>query len=255
MTALNPQVATTLTAMADATASAPYMFANPASPIVRALEKSGMIEGNTSLVDPADSKKHAYRVLPAGYAAIGREVPAAPLPPGSPDPTTGTEGGTEGGTTGGDAGETTGDDAGISTGAAGVNVQQLPAVKRGGRTGPRGPNRPVVQERSGILMALPTMAPAASRGETYDFGKLVAPSIVDPATKALGYDSFFVSVTTELPTHDALFKVLRAAIYSANKRYKAKPEGAAKLVREFKGFPTDKDGETSKAGVRVFRLS
>ena len=252
MTVLNQQVATALGTMADVMAAHPFAFANPNSPIVRALVKDGLIEGNESIVDPADSKKHAFRVLPAGYTALGREAPTAPLPPGSPDPDPGTGDGTTnenaGGTTGGTA-----DDTGIS-GGAGVPVQQLPARGRGGRKGPRGPNRPIVQERSGKLMALPTVAPAASRGETYDFGKLVAPATI-PETTDKGYDSFFVSVTTELPTHDALFKVLRAAIYSANKRYKDRPEGPAKLIREFKGFPTEKDAETGKAGVRVFRLS
>lgn len=213
---LNPQMANTLSTLATGSAIDGYTFANPKSPLIRALSKEGLIEGNTSQVDPTNAEKIAFRLTDAGHAANGTPVangatPAAPVA---------------------DTGLTpTGD----------VPVQQVPAGKRGRKAGEkRGPMVAPVITNTGTRMALPA-APTAGkrggqRGESYPFAKLGAPN-------AEGYDSFFVQQTAEMPN---AYKTVKAAVASANKRYLKKGGW------EFTARPTEPNAAV--AGATVFRV-
>lgn len=260
MAGLTPQVTATLKSLFDMTRTSDHAFANAKSNHIRSLVGEKLIEGNPQIVDPTNRDKHAFRLTAAGYTALGepQPTPETPPAPATPDPSPAVSASSDPSTAGDGA------DTGLTPIPPGVVVTQLPAGASGTRKRadgtpvvPRGPNRPMEQVYSGVRMALPGPLPTGkrggNRGETYAFSKCGSP-ITDEATKASTYDSFFVGVTTQMPTTADLMKTLRAAVFSANKRYKEKPDTGG-IVRKFACYPTEEDTVEKKAGVRVFRVA
>jgi len=167
-------------------ASAPgYIFANPKSPIVRALERDGYVQSNASLKNPSDAQQVAYSATQKGLDEFPSQAPA-PQPEASQEAAT----------------------------AAPVAVEALPSKPD------RKPSvAPIVHHTPGLrlnLALLPkdSVAQAAKAGhrgrtETYPFSSLAAPD-------ETGQDSFFVAQTEAMPKPE---RVLASTVNRAHKKY------------------------------------
>lgn len=232
--ALNNQMLNTLTTLAQTCATDGHALMNAKSPLVRALQKDGFIEGDLTITDPNNADKIGFKVTEKGYTELGFPSPGAPVVPVQPVTISQA-----------DVGQVPASllAPGLTPVPPGVPVVQVAAGKRG----PKGPRGPVVAPtllRSATRFALPAAPPAGKRGglrgETYPFESLAAPD-------ATGLDSVFVQATAALPNP---IKTLKAAVFSANKRYKEAKKGN----REFAVRDMGIDPEYGVAGARIFRV-
>src|ERR1700761_2418048 len=79
---LAPNLLNTLVAIVEASKVPPhYQYANPKSPVIRALVKEELVIGNEAITDGAD--KIAFQATQKGYAEVvgGNHPPAAPAAP------------------------------------------------------------------------------------------------------------------------------------------------------------------------------
>lgn len=219
--ALNPNMLTTLRPIAEAPAG--FLFANPKSPIIRALVGSGHIVTNNA-VDPSNADKIAYMATDTGRAEVGvvhpAPVAAIPAPVVTPAPSAPATPPTGEGT------------APLETTTA--TTPAVPAVRK-----PRAVRPLPTIGHTGVRIAMPVSATSgrAPREEIYPFSKLGAPD-------ATGHDSFFVHSTEHLPNPA---KLLASTVGSANKRFK--DEG-----RVFRIISVENDLEHKVAGARILRV-
>lgn len=213
---LNPNMLSTMKPIAEATATAGFMFVNPKSPIVRALEKDGFILP-TGQPDPSNKDKFSYAATAVGMEAAG--VSTINPNQGTSNVETQTIGANDVGT--------------LPAGVVGAATEKKPRA-------PRAVRPPPSLAHTGIRMAMPVSLGRTGRTpreEIYPFSKLEAPN-------AEGHDSFFITATSHLPNPA---KQLASTVGSANKRFKA--EG-----RVFKIVAIATDVEHNVAGARVVRV-
>lgn len=226
---LNPNLAATLTKIAEATRVPPhYLMQNQKGPLVRALEKDGLISRSPGVTDPSNADSVGFIATNEGFAALGyapagqaapvaQPVQSAPPvinPPVINPPVVGAS----------PVSET----AYVNTAAPKVKKARAPSVP------------PVVQYSGARFGSLPVGVARTRSGGTksspYRFSQLAAPD-------ASGFDTFFVQKTAEMPDP---FKVVRASVNAANKRM-------APIA--FKAIEVADDLEFRVAGVRVARIA
>lgn len=213
---LAPNLLNTLgSIVADTSSAQGFSYANPASPVIRALAKQGLVEINDTVKMPNDVNKCAVRATEAGATEVRGSAPPAPVfaPSASTTPAI----------------------------APSVPTASTRATGKGSR-GPR--VQPVITYAEGArISVLPEASgrgrKAGTQSETYGFSKLLPKD-------ASGYDSFFVAATDEMPNP---IKTLKPVVFSANKRYKERGLPNSFAVRP----ELMVDGETL-AGARVFRV-
>lgn len=202
---LSPKLEQTLRAIHDGTIANGVHFGNPNHPMIAVLVNGGHVTTDNTKIDPNDGRKVSVIVTDAGKTALGISPETAAV-------------------------------AAIVTQTQEVIMETAVATE----TKPKRARTTVVPEVrvSAELMVIPASVTrrGGNRGETYAFGKLDAPHADGRAY------SFLVPATEANPDPMA---TLRAAVTSANARYKEKG-GAV-----FKAYPVDENGVV---GVRVFRL-
>ena len=216
---LNPNLAATLRPIAEATASAGFMYANPKSPIVRALEKDGYIS-LTGTVDPSNKEKVGYVATSAGLAAVNVVLPAPAIH---------------------HIEQIEQIESSIMHSAPqdiiSNTATQVAKKARKPRAVRPAPTISYSSER--ITMPATGRAGRAPHVELYPFRKLEAPN--DD-----GFDSFFIHATEHLPNPA---NQLASAVGSANKRFKL-----VNPPRAFKIRAVELDAQFKVAGARVLRV-
>jgi hypothetical protein len=224
---LNPQLQKMLADIHAATTAHGHAFANPRSPVVKALEKDGYVSGDNNTKNPMDAQQIAYRTTEKANA----HFPTPNRAPGAPSSAAATG---------------TAD----SVPPASAEFVATDAPKKRGPRGPRSPRpEPTIARTPGFRLAgLPDEAKApmsrAGRQEKYEFGKLEAPLPGKNEGNDLQYDSFFIACDAHL-TDPA--KQLASNVTKANKKYK--DQG-----RLFRIVHFDNDPEFGVAGARVIRI-
>lgn len=215
---LNPNMTAPLKLIAEATAVGQAMFMNVKSPIIRALEKDGMIVRG-SAIDPTNADKAAYTASPSGLAAVNVTIAVlTPMPTQAPVPTP------------------------VLTSTESIPTPMSTTTETAVKT-PRAPRavRPAPTiAHSGARFAMPVStgrAGRAPREEVYPFSQLAEPN-------AEGHDSFFVQATEHLPNPA---NQLASTVGSANKRFKDRGH-------VFKIIHVAQDVEFGVAGARIVRV-
>lgn len=223
---LSPAMIAELQKFASATAIEPfYLFSNPASPMTRALEKDGLIEGNTTFVNPANNAQIAYKISATGIAA---------LPPVAAATGTAWAGSV------GDVNPNTG-----LTETGDAPVTQHAPRKRGATAGvKRGPRQEIIAHKAiarfaTLPVGIKTAGVGSGNHESYPFSKLAAPD-------ETGFDSFFLPSQEDAGKH---FKTVNSAVLSANKRHKL-----AGKPHTFTARAIENDPQFNANGIRVFRV-
>lgn len=205
----------TLKPIAEATVTTGYIYCNPKSPIIRALEKDGYILGSADQIDPLNPDKILFVATEVGRMTAGVAAPTAPVV--TAPATAATPPVTEPATTPAPA-------------TAAVRATRGPRVVRPAPT----------IAHTGKRLAMPVSTGRTGRpprDEVYPFSKLLPPN-------EEGQDSFFVHATAELPNPA---KLLASTVGSANKRFKDKGH-----VFKIVGVATDV--EHNVAGARIVRV-